>query len=74
MFICSCNALTDRDIEDAALACDGTVVDCYRQVGAKPVCGNCLENAQELIDKVKVNQSARRGDLLARPKVQAVPT
>ena len=74
MFICSCNALTDRDIKDAALACDGTVADCYRQMGAKPVCGNCMENAQELIDEVQGKHSVSRDSLLVRRKSETVST
>lgn len=74
MFICSCNVLTDRDIKGVALACDGTVVDCYRLLGVKPACGNCLKNAQELIDEVHDKQTTDRDGLLVRPKAETVST
>lgn len=74
MFICSCNALTDRDIEDAALASDGSVVDCYRQLGATPVCGCCMENAQDLIDNIRLKHTASLGGSLVRQKVEVAVT
>lgn len=74
MFICSCNALTDLDIEEAALASDGSVIDCYRQLGAQPVCGCCMENAQDLIDTIRLRQTASLGSSLVRRRVEVTVT
>ena len=46
----------------AALACDGNAEATYACLGKRPNCGQCLEEAQEIID---AERAAARCDFLA---------
>jgi len=50
MYVCVCNAITDRDL--AGLAREGvrSAAEAYRRLGGTPVCGRCLDFAQSVID------------------------
>ena len=74
MFICSCNALSDKDIKSQALNCNGTVVDCYRLLGTQPVCGTCMSNAKILIDQVRAHGESARPAPAALDGPGPVPT
>lgn len=50
MYICICNAIRENDLRKAALACDGDAEATYACLGKRPNCGQCLEDAQEIID------------------------
>lgn len=42
MYICLCNALTERQIRQAAATCDdGSTLGVYRACGTQPRCGKC---------------------------------
>jgi bacterioferritin-associated ferredoxin len=49
MYICLCNALTDRAINEAATAGDGTVAAVYRGLGCAPKCGKCVPVVREML-------------------------
>lgn len=51
MYICICNALTDKQISDASKGGCKTVADAYRSLGAEICCGQCRCEAQEIIDE-----------------------
>jgi bacterioferritin-associated ferredoxin len=72
MFICSCNALTDKDIKSQALECDGTVVDCYRLLGTAPVCGTCMSNAKALIDETRADVGSAQPAAMAQDRTGQV--
>lgn len=66
MIICSCNVVSDQEIEAAVeklvradpraiLTADAV----YRTIGVQPKCGTCLKNAAKLVD-------THRDALLAR--------
>lgn len=43
MYICLCNALTERQVRQAAAACDdGSTLGVYRACGTQPRCGKCM--------------------------------
>jgi bacterioferritin-associated ferredoxin len=51
MYICLCNALTDEDVRQAALAgaeCPGEV---QRACGGQQQCGTCSGDIQQIIDE-----------------------
>jgi bacterioferritin-associated ferredoxin len=49
MYVCLCNAITDRDfrahVEDAS--CTVSIV--YRSLGKKPQCGKCVPFVRQLL-------------------------
>jgi bacterioferritin-associated ferredoxin len=50
MYVCVCNAITDRDLASLASEGVGCAKEAYRRLGGAPVCGRCLDFAQDLID------------------------
>ena len=52
MFICICNAYRERDIAGLARSGVHCARKAYAMLGAGPRCGQCLEDAQALIDLV----------------------
>jgi len=51
MYICICNAIRETDLCQAALSCKGDAEATYAALGKRPNCGQCLEEAQELIEQ-----------------------
>ncbi|NBR32997.1 MAG: ferredoxin, partial [Sphingomonadaceae bacterium] len=52
----------ENDLRKAALRCDGDAEATYACLGKRPNCGQCLEEAQEIID---AERAAARCDFLA---------
>lgn len=50
MYVCICNAIRDTDLRKAALTCDGNAEATYASLGKRPNCGQCLEEAQQIIE------------------------
>jgi bacterioferritin-associated ferredoxin len=50
MYVCVCNGITDRDLAGVASEGVGCAKEAYRRLGGAPVCGRCLDFAQNLID------------------------
>ncbi len=49
MYVCLCNAITDRDFR-AHAECEGcTVSAVYRSLGKKPQCGKCVPFVREVL-------------------------
>ena len=49
MYICICNALSDRELMDAVAQGHGCVDDVYRACGAERQCGSCAEQISEMM-------------------------
>ncbi len=62
MYICICNAIRETDLRKAALTCTGDAEATYATLGKRPNCGQCLEEAQEIIDEERAAASC---DVLA---------
>ena len=61
MFICICNAYRERDIAGMAQTGVHCARQAYAMLGSGPRCGQCLEDAQALIDLVRgARQDQRR--------------
>jgi bacterioferritin-associated ferredoxin len=58
MIVCSCNAIRDRDIKDAARRGCPCPDSAYRSLGCEFQCGSCRDHAEDLI-------VAARADLLS---------
>ncbi len=57
MYICICNAIRETDFRHAATRCNGDAEATYATLGKRPNCGHCLEEAQEIIEEQRANQS-----------------
>ena len=49
MYICLCNGFTDGEVRSMAAACDGSVAEIYRSLGARPKCGKCVPLVREIV-------------------------
>jgi bacterioferritin-associated ferredoxin len=49
MYLCVCNAITDRDARAQARADCPTVAMIYRSLGVKPKCGKCVPLMRQLL-------------------------
>ena len=49
MYICVCNAIRECELRRAAAACGGDAEKVYARLGKRPQCGQCLEDAQDVI-------------------------
>ena len=59
VFVCLCNALTDRDICQAAETCK-RVADVYQSCGCQPDCGKCVPYVRDLL-RAKAEANAGLG-------------
>lgn len=62
MYICICNAIRESDLRKAALTCEGGAEATYAYLGKRPNCGQCLEEAQEIIE---AERAAAKCDVFA---------
>ena len=51
MIVCSCNAVTAREVRDLARAGARTPEEAYEKLGCEPQCCSCLCYAQDLMDE-----------------------
>jgi len=49
MYICVCNAIRDSELREAARRCPGDADAVYEALGCRPQCGQCLDEAAELL-------------------------
>jgi bacterioferritin-associated ferredoxin len=50
MYICLCNALTERQVRQAAASCnDGSPLGVYRACGTQPRCGKCVPMVKDIL-------------------------
>ncbi len=52
MYVCVCNAISDREVRARAQAECSTVSAIYRSLGAKPKCGKCVPLVCQLLRQV----------------------
>lgn len=61
MYICLCNAITDRELlaqrDEAALS----VETAYQALGCQPLCGKCIPFAQQLLRQAAETASLEIG-------------
>lgn len=60
MLVCHCRAVTDRQIEAAALCGAGTVREVVQACGAGGVCGGCRPVIEEILEETPVLLPAAR--------------
>jgi bacterioferritin-associated ferredoxin len=64
MYVCLCNAITDREFRAHVAVEDRTVSAVYRSLGKKPQCGKCVPYVKQLLRQVVG---------IASPQPMAVP-
>ena len=52
MYICLCNAITDREFRAHAADEYSTVSTVYRSLGTKPQCGKCVPYVRQMLRQV----------------------
>ncbi|HEY3917418.1 MAG TPA: (2Fe-2S)-binding protein [Stellaceae bacterium] len=52
MYICLCNALTERQVRQAAACGDGSAEGVYRSFGTQPRCGKCVPLVEGILRDV----------------------
>ena len=62
MYICLCNAVTDRAIRTVAGTPGCSVSDVYRALGCTPQCGKCVPVVRDMLSGMDI---ARAGDKVA---------
>lgn len=60
MYVCMCNALTDKEIALAAREGAKDVDDAYRMLGAEVCCGECYCLAEEVIESTVASPANTR--------------
>ena len=50
LYICICNAIRETDLRRAACAASGGAEAVYASLGKRPNCGQCLDEANAIID------------------------
>lgn len=53
MYVCLCNGHRDRELKELAARGVSCVREAYRRLGGDPVCGRCLDFAQDVIDTAR---------------------
>ena len=54
MYVCVCNAIRECEFRRAARCVDGDAEAIYAALGKAPQCGQCLEEADELLAEERV--------------------
>ena len=57
MFVCICNAITDREIKETVAAGASTLADLQSQLGVATCCGCCTDLAGSFLSAAAVSSS-----------------
>ena len=49
MYVCICNAIRETTLRCAARSCPGDADSVYESLGKTPQCGQCLDDATEIL-------------------------
>lgn len=58
MYICICNAIRECELRAAARRCPGDADAVYEALGCQPQCGQCLDEAAQLLIDERARASA----------------
>lgn len=58
MYVCICNAFTDRDVSEALADGSRTLPDVFRAQGCRPNCGRCCTHIRGMIREHEESQAA----------------
>jgi bacterioferritin-associated ferredoxin len=65
MYVCVCNAITDREIRAQAACERSTVAMIYRSLGTKPKCGKCVPLVCQMLRQITVDLPAPERSAIA---------
>lgn len=65
MYVCICNALTDKDFTRAAEAGAKTVAQAFNVLGERPQCGRCFDCARQCIADARMEMAQREMPMAA---------
>ena len=51
MYVCNCNGIRECELRRAALRAAGDAEAVYASLGKRPNCGQCLDDADEIIQQ-----------------------
>ena len=68
MYVCVCNAITDKQIRKAAKSGARDLWDLQRQLGVASGCGSCKETASAILRESRQRKQAR-GPVVYQPSV-----
>jgi bacterioferritin-associated ferredoxin len=71
MYVCVCNAVTERQVHKAIDAGATTVKALSRQLGVGTQCGACVGCAKDCLSKVQTPKTALPSNVFAIVKTQA---
>ncbi len=57
MYVCICNAIRERDFRAAGRRSPGDAEAVYATLGKRPQCGQCLEEANCILDEERERTS-----------------
>lgn len=49
MYTCICNAIRETELRRAARVCGGDAESVYAALGKRPNCGQCLQDAEDIL-------------------------
>lgn len=49
MYVCICNAIRESELRRVACRVPGNAETCYAALGKRPQCGQCMDDAEEMI-------------------------
>lgn len=67
MYICICNAVTDRDIKRAATRGVSTIEQLRFETGCAGTCGQCESMARQILDQELASSTTMRFPMAAVP-------
>ena len=60
MYVCICNAIRESDLRNEGRRCSRAADEIYAALGRPPLCGQCLEDAEEILHQERTaNKSAK---------------
>ena len=54
MYVCLCNALTDRDLQPHTMGGSASVSMVYRACGCQPQCGKCVPMVRQMLRQSEI--------------------
>lgn len=60
MYVCLCNALTDRQVREARNSGAKSVSHVFRSTGSKPECGKCVHCVRDILKEPQALSTLER--------------
>lgn len=59
MYVCICNAIKEDELRSVARSCKGKAEAAYAALGAEPMCGTCLCEANTILSEEREGAAAQ---------------